>query len=164
MIELNELQKLSRDIIHAYRCTTELVIQPITEDMTGCFWGHVFYLWHLYLEGPHTNADLARTFCVSRQAMSLAMGELAEKGLIEYAPNPRHKTARLITLTEEGTALTEKHIRLSATVARKFGEKLGPEAHKALGDARDLLQKVTNVAESYDWEAITREIWKEDEN
>ena len=161
--QLHPLQELARDIMGCYRHLTNLAQRPGTEVIVpGVPWVYVVYMREIYLLGPQSNADLARVFCVSRQAMSLAMGKLAEQGLVEYAPNPRHKTARLITLAEDGVALVERHIDVSREVAAMFEERIAPDTVKALREMQDLLHRIESITEDEDWVSIIRDLVKDD--
>jgi DNA-binding MarR family transcriptional regulator len=49
---------------------------------------------------------------LSRQAVQRTVNELANKGLLEFEPNPHHQTAQLVVLTNKGTrAYNAAHAR-----------------------------------------------------
>ena len=62
-------------------------------------------LWHVLgaiSQGPLTQAAIARRMGLARQSVRRSVQILEERGLVESRPNPDHKRARLIHLTEQG--------------------------------------------------------------
>jgi DNA-binding MarR family transcriptional regulator len=53
-------------------------------------------------DAPLTVAQIARTLGLARQSVQRVADALEEVGLVTYEDNPRHRRARLVTLTEEG--------------------------------------------------------------
>ncbi len=51
---------------------------------------------------PCPVAHLARSMGLTRQAVQRIVNELAAEGLVELAPNPHHRCAQLVLLTEAG--------------------------------------------------------------
>jgi DNA-binding MarR family transcriptional regulator len=49
-------------------------------------------------------AMIARNLGLSRQAVQRVVNELVRDGLAAYAPNPHHKRAKLVRMTEKGLA------------------------------------------------------------
>ncbi len=78
----------------------------------GGSWG---LMRSLAIGGPQTVPDLARARPVARQWIQQLADELAERGLVEFRPNPAHKRSSLVALTPAGRA---EYRRLSARVAR----------------------------------------------
>ncbi len=78
----------------------------------GGSWG---LMRSLAIEGPRTVPELARARPVARQWIQQLADELAERGLIEFLPNPRHKRSSLVALTPAGRT---EYRRLNARVAR----------------------------------------------
>jgi DNA-binding MarR family transcriptional regulator len=54
---------------------------------------------------PLPVAHLARNMGLSRQAVQRVADELEQRGFVRFAPNPHHRRARLVLLTERGRAL-----------------------------------------------------------
>jgi DNA-binding MarR family transcriptional regulator len=50
-------------------------------------------------------AGIARNMGLVRQSVQRIVDELAAEGILRLAPNPHHRRARLVQLTEQGTAL-----------------------------------------------------------
>ena len=53
--------------------------------------------------GPVTASEVARKMAMSRQNVQRAADALVKDGLVEYLPNPNHRRAKLIGLTERGS-------------------------------------------------------------
>jgi DNA-binding MarR family transcriptional regulator len=53
---------------------------------------------------PLTVAQIARNIGLSRQAVLRVAKEMARDGLIAFEPNPHHRRARLVVLTDRGRA------------------------------------------------------------
>jgi DNA-binding MarR family transcriptional regulator len=53
---------------------------------------------------PLPVAHIARNMGLSRQSVQRVADLLAEKGLVEFEPNPHHRRAKLIVLTPRGRA------------------------------------------------------------
>ena len=51
---------------------------------------------------PLTVAQIARTLGLARQSVQRVADALEQGGLVRYEDNPRHRRARLVTLTERG--------------------------------------------------------------
>src|SRR5229473_2688214 len=56
---------------------------------------------------PQTVADIARSMGLTRQSVQRIANELARRGLLERADNPRHVRAPLMRLTDRGTKASE---------------------------------------------------------
>ena len=52
-------------------------------------------------------AGVARTMGLVRQSVQRIADEMAALGLVRFAPNPHHRRAKLVQLTERGAALFE---------------------------------------------------------
>lgn len=53
-------------------------------------------------ERPETVANIARIMGLTRQAVQRVANELAKAGLLGFEPNPHHKRAVLVVLTDSG--------------------------------------------------------------
>ena len=56
----------------------------------------------LFEDGPRTVAEIARSRPVARQGVQRNADALAERGLVSYADNPRHRRSKLLVLTTRG--------------------------------------------------------------
>lgn len=54
---------------------------------------------------PLPVAHIARNMGLTRQAVQRIADELAVDGIVEFAPNPHHRRAKLVVLTARGAAL-----------------------------------------------------------
>ncbi len=77
-------------------------------------------------DDPHTVAETARTLGLARQSVQRVADVLQADGLVTFEDNPRHRRARLVTLTPSGRA-TLKAIQ---AVQRPWADALG----KAIGE------------------------------
>jgi DNA-binding MarR family transcriptional regulator len=84
-------------------------------------------------DAPLTVAQIARTLGLARQSVQRVADALEQVGLVTYEDNPRHRRARLVTLTEEG------RVTLSTIQAaqRPWADTLG----KSVGE-RELRQAI----------------------
>lgn len=55
-----------------------------------------------YADGPQPVAWLARSMGLARQGVQRITNELEKEGLVSFAPNPNHRRAHLVLLTEKG--------------------------------------------------------------
>jgi DNA-binding MarR family transcriptional regulator len=85
-------------------------------------------------DAPLTVAQIARTLGLARQSVQRVADALEEVGLVTYEDNPRHRRARLVTLTEEGR-MTLSTIQAAQ---RPWADTLG----RTVGE-RELRQAIT---------------------
>ncbi len=83
---------------------------------------------------PHTVPQIAQAKSVSRQHVQLLADALNERGLVAYAPNPKHKTSRLVEITPRGRALfdtiAERETRALARLDKRLRDTdLAAAAH-----------------------------------
>lgn len=62
-------------------------------------------------------ADIARNMGLARQSVQRVVDDLAREGLLAFAPNPRHKRAKLVRLTDEGARRFQQASDLWAPLA-----------------------------------------------
>lgn len=55
-----------------------------------------------FAEAPQPVAWLARSMGLSRQGVQRIANELEKEGLVAFEPNPHHRRANLVVLTEQG--------------------------------------------------------------
>ncbi|MFQ5635278.1 MAG: MarR family winged helix-turn-helix transcriptional regulator [Gammaproteobacteria bacterium] len=75
-------------------------------DVTGAQWGVLGAF--AATDTPRTVSQAARSLGLARQGVQRVADVLAEKGLIEYLPNPRHRRAKLARVTERGRHLLDQ--------------------------------------------------------
>jgi DNA-binding MarR family transcriptional regulator len=79
------------------------------------------------LKAPLPVAGIARDMGITRQAVQRIADILAEKGMVEYLPNPAHRRAKLVAPTEQGRAAVQKIGPAHAAFADRMCEALGDE-------------------------------------
>ncbi len=65
-----------------------------------------------YSPTPEPVARLARNMGLHRQGVQRIVNELATEGIVEFLPNPHHRRASLVVLTERGRKIYEQADRL----------------------------------------------------
>ncbi|MGH1539583.1 MAG: MarR family winged helix-turn-helix transcriptional regulator [Arenicella sp.] len=65
-----------------------------------------------YAERPESVAWHARNMGVHRQGIQRIVNELEKENIVEFQPNPHHKRAHLVVLTDKGKTLFEAAIAL----------------------------------------------------
>ncbi|MEU4413408.1 MarR family transcriptional regulator [Nocardia salmonicida] len=78
------------------------------------------------LEQPQPVAGIARAMGITRQSVQRIADLLVGKGMCEYRPNPAHKRAKLVAMTEEGHAAIRRIDPQHAAMAHRLAQALGP--------------------------------------
>lgn len=86
-----------------------------------------------------TTSDLARYLKVTKQSASEIVGVLEHEGVIQRAPHPTDRRARVLLLTDEGRARLDDGRRRWHEIERKWAALVG----------RDRLDVVRDVLETY---------------
>jgi DNA-binding MarR family transcriptional regulator len=73
--------------------------------------------------GPAPVAQVARAMGLTRQSVQETANGLEAEGFIEFAPNPRHRRAKLLVMTPKGDAAMEVVRRRHASWANELGER-----------------------------------------
>jgi DNA-binding MarR family transcriptional regulator len=98
--------------------------------------------------GPAPVARVARAMGLTRQSVQETANGLAAEGFIEFAPNPRHRRAKLMVMTRKGDAAMEVVRRRHASWANELAGRHSASALKsvvtALSEIRATLEE--NVA------------------
>jgi DNA-binding MarR family transcriptional regulator len=95
----------------------------------------------LPLDGARS-ADLAARAGVTRQSMGEVVRELVELGVVEMAPDPKDRRAKLVTYTDAGLRqVREGRAHLDA-FERRMRAELGPDGYDAL---RHGLERIVQV-------------------
>jgi DNA-binding MarR family transcriptional regulator len=96
-------------------------------------------------------AGIARNMGLVRQSVQRIADELAAEGILRFAPNPHHRRARLVQLTERGEALFAEANRRWLTLADALVAALGADnaarAAEVLRAAREHLNRTETQEE-----------------
>ena len=100
-------------VLETFRLNGELLAagDSLTRDLglTSARWQ---VLGALELAGrPLGVARVARAMGLSRQAVQRIVNDLAAMGFLDFAPNPDHKRAKLVMVTEDGRAAYREAMR-----------------------------------------------------
>jgi DNA-binding MarR family transcriptional regulator len=99
------------------------------------------------IDGPLPVAEISRRFGVARQSVQPVADLLVERGLAEYRPNPAHRRAKLVAITDEGRAAVRRigpaHRAWSARLVAELGEDT---LERMLGDLERLADAMGVVA------------------
>ncbi|WP_322514677.1 MarR family winged helix-turn-helix transcriptional regulator [Rhodopseudomonas palustris] len=87
--------------------------------------------------GTFPVARLADNMGLARQSVQRIVDELAEAGLVDFAPNPAHKRARLVVMTPRGQRVFARATELWRPVADAMASGLA---------ARELRKTTDNLA------------------
>ena len=88
---------------------------------------------------PLSVAQIARNMGLARQSVQRVADSLGKERLIEYAPNPDHKRAKLVCLTENGRRITKELDRYQKRWAKRIG---GGTSVEEIDAALDLIKKL----------------------
>jgi DNA-binding MarR family transcriptional regulator len=92
--------------------------------MTGASW----QVLAAVLRSPLPVADVAREIGVTRQSVQRIADLLVADGLAAYQPNPRHRRAKLLTVTSAGRDATRRIAPGHAAFAARLAGALGVAA------------------------------------
>jgi DNA-binding MarR family transcriptional regulator len=73
-------------------------------------------------------AHLARNMGLARQSVQRLVDEMMNDGLLRYAPNPHHRRARLVLLTDSGKMIYRAAMNRQEPWAEALAAGLAPEA------------------------------------
>lgn len=79
------------------------------------------------LREPLPVAGIARAMGITRQSVQRIADLLADKGLVEFQPNPAHRRAKLVAVTDMGRAAIKRINPQHAVMANRLADELGPE-------------------------------------
>ena len=92
---------------------------------------------------PGPVSHLARFMGLSRQAVQRVVNDLADRGLVTFAPNPHHARAKLVLLTETGRDIYERAHRMQVPWSNGLGDGLDAASlQNALGIVRALRERL----------------------
>ncbi|MFI9537831.1 MarR family winged helix-turn-helix transcriptional regulator [Nocardia fusca] len=90
------------------------------------------------LHEPLPVAGIARAMGVTRQGVQRIADLLVERGLAEYRPNPAHRRAKLVAITDAGHAavarIAPRHAEFAARLTAELGVERLTEIVAALTD------------------------------
>ena len=78
-------------------------------------------------ERPQPVAWIARDMGANRQNVQRIVNDLARDGLVEFQPNPHHRRAQLVVLTDKGMTAYDDAMRLQTPWVNDLSEGLQPE-------------------------------------
>lgn len=92
--------------------------------------------------GPATVSDIARRMDSSRQNIQRTTDALVENGLAEYIPNPNHRRAKLVQLTDSGSKAMREWARVGGQGVQKLAANV---AKKRLVSAARTLNQIRRI-------------------
>ncbi|MEN3794760.1 MarR family winged helix-turn-helix transcriptional regulator [Fulvimarina sp. MAC3] len=78
-------------------------------------------------ERPQPVAWIARDMGANRQNVQRIVNDLARDGLVEFQPNPHHRRAQLVVLTDKGTKAYDDAMQRQTPWVNDLAEGLQPE-------------------------------------
>jgi DNA-binding MarR family transcriptional regulator len=97
------------------------------------------------LAEPLPVSGVARAMGITRQSVQRIADLLVERGLAEYAPNPAHRRAKLLTPTEDGRAAIAKIDPGHAALADRLADALGEDG---FAETAQVLERLIGVMET----------------
>jgi DNA-binding MarR family transcriptional regulator len=95
------------------------------------------------VDRPQPVAWLARDMGANRQNVQRIVNDLEEVGLVAFEPNPHHRRAQLVVLTEKGKQVFDAAMRLQAPWVNGLSEGLSVKdvetTHRVMLALRDKL-------------------------
>lgn len=76
---------------------------------------------------PQPVAWIARDLGAHRQNVQRVVNDLEQDGLVEYHPNPHHRRAHLVVVTEHGRAVFEQALEISTPWVNHIADGLTAE-------------------------------------
>ena len=93
-------------------------------------------------DGPMAVAQIARTLGLARQSVQRVADSMESTGLVRYDANPRHRRAKLVSLTDQGRAVLSSIQAAQRPWADAIGAAVG---ERELRRASALLERVLGV-------------------
>ena len=98
-----------------------------------------------YAKQPGPVAWIARSMGLNRQGVQRIVNELEKDGIVAFAPNPNHRRANLVVLTERGKAIYEAASNLQAPWVNRLSDGLNLKgiaiATEVVGESRERLER-----------------------
>ncbi|MBU3066092.1 MarR family transcriptional regulator [Nocardia sp. NEAU-G5] len=100
------------------------------------------------LPAPLPVSGIAREMGITRQSVQRIADLLVAKGLAEYRPNPAHRRAKLVAVTESGHEAMRRITPQHAEMAERLAARLGVERLNDIVDALLDLSAALDALES----------------
>lgn len=139
---------LSRAALTAFRlngqflAVAERLARPA--GLTAAWW----QVLGAVLPGPLPVAGVARAMGITRQSVQRIADLLVEHGLAEYRPNPAHRRAKLLAVTDEGRRAVRRIDPGHAEFARALRQAMGGQGE--LDAAVAALERLSAALETLD--------------
>lgn len=123
----NEQELFATAAITSFRLNGQFL--AIAEDLaapaglTAAWW----QVLGAVLTEPLPVAGIARDMGITRQSVQRIADLLVDKGLAEYRPNPAHRRAKLVAVTDAGLAAVRRINPQHAIMAERLVDELGYE-------------------------------------
>jgi len=95
-------------------------------------------------EHPQPVAWLARDLGANRQNVQRIVNDLQKEGLVEFEPNPHHRRAQLVVLTDKGRDAFNAAMELQTPWVNQLSKGLAPEdlqtVHRVIVAMRERLE------------------------
>jgi DNA-binding MarR family transcriptional regulator len=145
MSDTHEQELFSTSAITSFRLNGQFL--SIAEDLarpaglTAAWWQVIGAV----LREPLPVAGIARAVGITRQSVQRIADLLVDKGLAEYRPNPAHRRAKLVAVTEAGRDAIERINPQHAIVAERLMTELGPDQFALTVDVLTKLSAALDV-------------------
>ncbi|MDR7168120.1 DNA-binding MarR family transcriptional regulator [Nocardia kruczakiae] len=114
-------------------------------EITAAWWQVLGAVLH----EPLPVSGIAREMGITRQSVQRIADLLVDKGFAEYRPNPAHRRAKLVAITDAGYAAVRRITPHHAVMAKKLAAQLGSERFEqivaALGDLSAALAAIESA-------------------
>jgi len=124
---------------------SDMVRHAHVRGWTDAKFAHNSVFGTLSFEGART-ADLAVRAGITRQSMGEIVRELVELGILEMAPDPTDRRAKLVTYTEAGRQEVAEGFSHIVDLEERMVVELGEEGYEQL---RTGLEKIVEVLRSH---------------
>ena len=94
---------------------------------------------------PQPVAWIARDMGGARQNVQRIVNDLRDEGIVEFLPNPHHRKAHLVQLTEKGTEIYEEALSLWSPFVKDLAKGISREG---LEEAREIVNKLRERLEA----------------
>ncbi|MET8650069.1 MarR family winged helix-turn-helix transcriptional regulator [Nocardia aurea] len=125
MAETGDRQLFSTAAITSFRLNGQFLAiaeeLAVPAGLTAAWWQVLGAILH----EPLPVAGIARAMGITRQSVQRIADIVVDRGLAEYRPNPTHRRAKLVALTEEGRAAVERITPAHAVIADRLAAELG---------------------------------------
>lgn len=122
---------------------------PVPEELASLALGprHLSLLSYLLFDGPATVNDLAARLEVAPTTVSLLIGELNRKGVLERHEDESDRRRRIVTITENSRPAIEKWLSNSAAAWRTTLASIPPAHRRILVDTLKAYEHALTLAD-----------------